>query len=261
MVMENPRIYGKPPYQVAVLHGGPGALGELAPVARELARLQGVLEPLQTRSTIKDLLDELKKILVKKASLPVVLIGHSWGAWLGYIFAARHPKLVKKLILVSSGPFEKKYEPRVMGERLRRLSVKKRRKVMALLKNLWSPAAFARLGKILTGADSYDPLAVHFKGIKLRPELFQNVWSEAAELRKSGKLLKMGKLIRCPVVAVHGDYDPHPAEGVKKPLSGVLGDFRFVLLKQCGHTPWAEKRAREKFFNVLNDELVLKLPD
>ena len=46
--MQNPRIYGDPPYQVALLHGGPGAGGEMAPVARELAGDRGVLEPIQT---------------------------------------------------------------------------------------------------------------------------------------------------------------------------------------------------------------------
>ena len=28
------------------------------------------------------------------------------------------------------------------------------------------------------------------------------------------------------MIAIHGDYDPHPAEGVEKPLATVLKDFR-----------------------------------
>jgi hypothetical protein len=35
--MKNLRIYGKAPFNVAVIHGGPGAVGEMAPVARELS--------------------------------------------------------------------------------------------------------------------------------------------------------------------------------------------------------------------------------
>ncbi|NBD34478.1 MAG: alpha/beta hydrolase, partial [Chloroflexi bacterium] len=31
------RTYGHPPFDVAVIHGGPGAGGEMAPVAHELA--------------------------------------------------------------------------------------------------------------------------------------------------------------------------------------------------------------------------------
>jgi len=48
--MKNFRKYGKPPFRVAVIHGGPGAGGEMAPVVRELASDCGVLEPIQTYS-------------------------------------------------------------------------------------------------------------------------------------------------------------------------------------------------------------------
>jgi pimeloyl-ACP methyl ester carboxylesterase len=57
------------------------------------------------------------------------------------------------------------------------------------------------------------------------------------------------------VIAIHGDYDPHPAEGVQKPLSSVLRDFRFVLLEKCGHTPWLERQARESFYHILKEEI------
>lgn len=53
----------------------------------------------------------------------------------------------------------------------------------------------------------------------------------------------------------HGDYDPHPSEGVRKPLSAVLSEFRFVLLENCGHTPWCERQARGAFYEVLEEEL------
>jgi pimeloyl-ACP methyl ester carboxylesterase len=56
-------------------------------------------------------------------------------------------------------------------------------------------------------------------------------------------------------VAIHGDYDPHPAEGVREPLSKVLKDFRFILLEHCGHLPWIEREAREGFFELVRGEL------
>lgn len=39
----------------------------------------------------------------------IILIGHSWGAMLIYMFAAKYNHLVKKIILVSSGSIEEKY--------------------------------------------------------------------------------------------------------------------------------------------------------
>ena len=121
MVVDNPRKYGDPPFIVAVVHGGPGAPGEMAPVARELSQVAGVLEPLQTAATIQTQVEELRAFVKGDASLPLTLIGFSWGAWLSCILASVHPELVKKLILVSSGPFDREYASSIMKTRLRRL--------------------------------------------------------------------------------------------------------------------------------------------
>ena len=51
--MKSPRAYGKPPFNVAVIHGGPGVAGEMAGVACELAFGWGVLEPLQTAKSLE----------------------------------------------------------------------------------------------------------------------------------------------------------------------------------------------------------------
>jgi len=58
-----------------------------------------------------------------------------------------------------------------------------------------------------------------------------------------------------PVGAIHGDYDPHPAAGVRTPLLRVVKNFRFILLENCGYHPWAEKQAKSVFYNILMDEL------
>jgi pimeloyl-ACP methyl ester carboxylesterase len=65
----------------------------------------------------------------------------------------------------------------------------------------------------------------------------------------------LGKRIRCPVVAIHGDYDPHPAAGVRDSLAPVIKDFRFILLEKCGHYPWREQGAKDRFYNILKDEI------
>ena len=259
--MKNLRTYGKAPFSVAVIHGGPGAAGEMAPVARKLASGRGVLEPLQTATSLAGQITELKTVLEKQAGLPAILIGFSWGAWLSFIFAADYPQFVKKLILVGSGPFEEAYAAELQQTRLNRLSGEKRTEAESLIRALGYPAsqgestAFARLGALLSKADAYDPIR-HKPGlVNYRLDIFQSVWKDAAELRRSGKLLELGKEITCPIVAIHGDYDPHPDEGVQKPLSAVLEDFRFILLKNCGHMPWIERQARDEFYRILEDHL------
>ena len=71
----NLRTYGAAPFQVAVIHGGPGAPGGMAPVARELSANRGVLEPLQTATSLEGQVQELKTVLKDHSDLPVTLIG------------------------------------------------------------------------------------------------------------------------------------------------------------------------------------------
>ena len=255
--MKNLRIYGNQPFKIAVLHGGPGASGEMAPVARELSAARGVLEPLQTAASLDGQVQELREVLKENADLPITLVGWSWGALLGFIFAARHHSSVKKLILVASAPFEEKYAANIMQTRLNRLKEKERAEALSLTKTLNDPAIvdkdtpLARFGELVSRADSYDPLPYDSELVECRFDINRNVWEEASELRSSGRLLEMGRKIRCPVVAIHGDYDPHPYEGVKEPLARVLKDFSFILLERCGHRPWVERAARDRFYSVL----------
>lgn len=258
----NVRTYGQAPYKVAVLHGGPGAPGTMAPVAREISSDMGVLEPLQTATSVDGQVQELKAQLEANADLPVILIGSSWGAWLSYIFAARYPRFASKIILVGSGGFKEEYAEKILETRLNRLSSAEREEALGLIEALDGAmvqdknSLMARLGDLFSKTDSYNHLTLDTEAIECGYDVYEKVWREAADLRRSGELLEAGKLIRCPVVAIHGDYDPHPAEGVEKPLSTILGDFRFVLLKNCGHEPWLEKEAGDQFFEIVRAELM-----
>ena len=258
--MDNLRFYGSSPFRVAVLHGGPGAPGEMAPVAQELARERGVLEPLQTAETVDGQVEELRLLLETHAKLPVTLIGWSWGAWLGWILSARHPALVRKLILVGCPPLEDRYVAQIQSTRLSRLTKDQRRELAEIAAALENPTAkdhdalLDRFGALMSAADSYNPLPDDGEEIPVQFDIHQRVWAAAAAMRTSGELLELGKRIRCPVVAIHGDYDPHPAEGAQKPLAAILKDFRFILLPHCGHTPWREKEACDLFYQCLEDE-------
>ena len=259
--MESLRRYGKPPYTVAVIHGGPGAPGTMAPVARELSRNRGVLEPLQQAHSIEGQIEELRSVLREDADPPVTLIGSSWGAMLGLLVAARHPALVKKAILVGSGVFESQYAAEIPETRVSRLGEEERAEATPLMAALNDPshgnkdAALSRLGAIYQRADAYDPLPRESDILECRYDIFSRVWSEAEALRAEGGFLEAAREVRCPVVAIHGDYDPHPPEGVEGPLSGVLRDFSFIRIEKCGHLPWIEGQAKEPFYAILREAL------
>jgi pimeloyl-ACP methyl ester carboxylesterase len=257
------RKYGDPPFNVAVIHGGPGAPGEMMLVAKELSYKNGVLEPLQTGLSIEEQSKELMSALKKQGELPVVLVGYSWGAWLSYIFAATYPSFISKIILVGSGPFKEKYASKIMETRLNRLNKKERKEAISLIESLnennteSNEKNLARFGELMFKADSYNPLFSNDKleNVEVHQEVYRKVWAEASELRKSGELLELGNQIECPVIAIHGEYDPHPYRGVKEPLSQVIKDFKFILLASCGHTPWLEREAKDKFYRLIEEEL------
>jgi pimeloyl-ACP methyl ester carboxylesterase len=263
--MRSLRKYGSAPFAVAVIHGGPGAPGGMAPVARELSSVCGILEPLQTANSIEGQVRELEFVLREHGDLPTTLIGHSWGAWLSLIVAARFRSLVNKLILIGTGPLEEKYAKSVMKTRLGRLNEEERSRVRKLMDGLNDPGVkhengiLAQFGELISKTDTFNPLPEQRQErMSIRGDIFRRVWKEAEELRRKGNLLRLVRHIQCPVLAIHGDFDPHPAEGTERPLSQAIKNFRFILLKSCGHEPWNELNARDKFYDILKQELKQK---
>jgi hypothetical protein len=163
------------------------------------------------------------------------------------------PTVCKKLLLISSGPFEDSYAAQIQETRLNRLSEQDRAEFEGYISRLNDPEVFDKdtilsgLGAYAMKADAYDPIPGDGDQVLCRSDIHTSIWKEAEQCRKSGRLIAYGYDIRCPVVAFHGDYDPHPADGVRVPLSRTIRDFRFILIEHCGHTPWREKRAREVF--------------
>lgn len=259
--MKTIKKYGHQPYQIGLLHGGPGASGEMKHIAEELSHDFGILELLQTKKSINGQIEELHKQLTSCADLPAILIGYSWGAWLGFLFASRYPKLIKKLILVSSGAFESKYNKDLMKIRLERLEQYDREEALNLISLINSGNSdndtLNRFGKLMSIADSYEYQPVDNDSVSIDMEIYQSIWPEAARLRDTNELINCSKTIECPVVAIHGDYDSHPIDGVEKPLSARLVDFKMIRLEKCGHSPWKERLAKDSFFKLLRKELYL----
>ena len=250
------RTWGKPPFTIVILHGGPGAAGDVASLASELGFHAGVIEPFQTATTIQAQEDELKVVIEQVAHNPVVLIGHSWGAWLGFIFALHHPELVKKLILVGTPSFEEKYiflMKNIRNERITKLEKDQLDIIIGSLKTNQTES-FQKMGKLMSKIDSYDLLPIQDE-VDFRPDIYSSIWAEAEKMRKETLLLRLAAGIKCPVIAIHGDFDPHPWQGIKIPLEERLLEFKFILLDKCGHYPWKEKYAKGLFFEKLKEEL------
>jgi len=260
--MKNYRTWGKLPYKVAVVHGGPGMPGSVAPVARELARDMGVLEPLQTKDAIAGQIEELAGVLKEYAETPAVLAGHSWGAVLSLLAAARYPELIRKLVLIGTPALHINDRPEYAPIWLSRLPEKERVELISLQEFVWDgkdedkSEAMGKLFRLIYRADSYDFQPLKDETLEYQAYINMSAGGEFHQLLRSGDLLKLGERIKCPVVEIHGDYDLRTAEIAQKGLSGVK-DFKLILLEKCGHYPWMEKYARDEFFKVLREEIKL----
>ena len=191
----------------------------------------------------------------------MTLIGHSYGSWLSVMVAARSPHLVAKLVLVSSGAFTADGAADIELERRSRLGEEERLESERLGSAFESATAqeremiWLKYGELCIKSDSYAPVDAPNEVLPGGAAIFRAVWPEVAILRDSGQLLKMAERVVCPVVAIHGDYDPQPVTGVAQPLERTVKDFHYVVLENCGHTPWIEHGAQAEFYAVLAHEL------
>jgi pimeloyl-ACP methyl ester carboxylesterase len=261
---DNFRLHGGAPCGVVALHGGPGAAGEARPFAEVLAEKHGVLEPFLLAETFEEQVHELKDIVRSRAEASVTLVGHSYGAMISYVFAARYPRLVRKLVMVSSGLLDGQDVEYASETRLSRLSAEDKQGLEAARTAYKTSVgerkkqAFIELFTRIKRADAYQllPHESDLAADVIRPELYDSAWDGIQALRDSGELAAYGKDIKCPVSAIHGDYDPRPAESIRRVLRQNVKDFDFIVLKKCGHYPWYEKYARKVFYEkLLNDAL------
>lgn len=232
--MELCREYGTPPYNVIVLHGGPGAPGCAAGLCRILGEETGVLEHLQKSRTIDGLMDEILYLIKKYTLSQIILVGHSFGAWLALLFAEKYPLLVSRTLIIGCGPLKSTYLPEIIRTRNER----------------------AKQG--LSDTDNYQSLPESSMDmLYFDEEQHKALMAEIFSLRESGELLDRILHVTCPVTAFHGKYDPHPIRGLREPLEGKLPNFRLIILEKCGHNPWKEKYAREEFLKLIRNELVI----
>jgi len=266
--MDEPRRHGRAPWSVVAVHGGPGACGEIAPLAARLGRRFGVLEPWCVASSLDGQIAEIAAALAAGASDRAVLIGHSWGVWTTTLFAVRHPERVAGLVWIGAPPFDAAAAATILPTRLARLDAADRAEVAVLTARLSTvgagedAVALARLGHLFARADAWDARAAEADGeTEVHPEVFRAVWPEAAALRASGELRRRLARLVCPVVAFHGVHDPHPIAAIADLDAAIPAGLRLHRLERCGHAPWREPAVRESFFSTLEGEVERLLED
>lgn len=259
---------------VVILHGGPGAPGEVAPIARELAR-RGfhVLEPFQRSSctrqaplTVERHLEDLRAFLIEHElhQKHFHLVGFSWGAMLAVIMAARYTDMpYRQVVMISSGTFDQRTRQEYKGLISRRGGARQAIDLQALTARFERGDMTAkeyRLRKLkLIYHASYmvDPLTDDTEIIDVDIASNEQSWKDMLTLQTRGIYPEGLKNVRCPVHMIHGEQDPHPGRSTARLLKRYIPHLTLAMLDQCGHYPWFEKYAHEVFFVELEECLRL----
>jgi pimeloyl-ACP methyl ester carboxylesterase len=257
------RRYGPLGRTAVVLHGGPGAPGSASELARALADPLHVLEPWQRWSsgiplTVDRHVEDLAAVISEHIpDEKPALAGESWGAMLGLVFASRHPDRVSELALIGCGTFDRRARARLQETLAQRTGPE----LNAQLADLESrfPDEGERLAQVhrlsdplytyCRAADAEDPIE-HFdaKG-------HVETWDDIVRLQDSGVYPAGFASITCPVLMLHGTYDPHPGPMIRDSLAAHIPQLEYHELEKCGHSPWVEAHAREHFLARLRSWL------
>jgi pimeloyl-ACP methyl ester carboxylesterase len=249
------RRYGRPGRPAIVLHGGPGAPGSAGGLARALADPLHVLEPWQRWSssvplTVDRHVADLADVVSERApGEEPALVGESWGAMLALVFASRHPDRVSALVLIGCGTFD----PHARARLQQSLEQRTTPELLARLADLETeiPDEAERFVQAHRESDSLytycraddadDPIE------QFDPTGHLESWSDMVRLQASGAVPAEFASIDCPVLMLHGTYDPHPGAMIRDSLKAYVPHLEYHEFEKCGHSPWVEEHARDRF--------------
>jgi pimeloyl-ACP methyl ester carboxylesterase len=256
------REYGNSGPSVVVLHGGPGAPGYMAPVARGLADAFCVFEPFQRGSgdepltVARHVADLHEWVASCCGGARPALVGHSWGAMLALAYAAAHPGCAAALVLVGCGTFDLAARDRLRAIREERMDDDLRRRIARLPEEFPDPDERLRvIGELTQSLDSYDLVSTEGEMQACDARAHHETWQDMVRLQAEGVYPAAFAAIEAPVLMLHGAVDPHPGRMIRASLEPHLLQLEYVEWERCGHYPWLERAVREEFFAVLRSWL------
>ena len=247
------------------MHGGPGAPGYMAPVARELAPDFRVLEPLQRRSgggplTVARHVADMHELVAEEcAEERPAIVGSSWGAMLALAYAAARPDEVGSVVLIGCGTFDPEARARFL-ENIDRVMTPS---IHAALSGLTQGDAvadadtqLAAAGEALLPLYTHDLLTTDLEMERCDALAYEQTWNDMLAQQAAGVYPQAFDAIRAPVLMLHGADDPHPGRMTRDRLRRHIPHLRYVQWDRCGHYPWLERHASEAFFTTLRGWLV-----
>jgi proline iminopeptidase len=264
------RVVGTGRDTVIVIHGGPGLTmdyfaDDLVPLAARGHVLVFYDQRGSGRSSLVSdsaaltgdhFAEDLEAIRRHFGLERVTLLGHSWGAGVVALFAARHPQRVGRVVIVGAIPMQRDE----LTEAFRALAASRdgtTRQQLREAAETWradpgNPAAcraYHALWFVPFYGDATAAARTNGDFCAGPPDALRN------SLRNVGRftMASLGewdwrpvlRRVTAPVLVIHGTVDPLPVNSARE-WAAVLPNARFLPMDGIGHFPYVE--APERFF-------------
>lgn len=255
------RSYGATGAWLTLLHGGPGAPGHLAPVARALADAFRILEPFERRSggpplTVALHVSDVEATIRRHAGTePTALLGFSSGAVTALAFAAAHAGRVSQVILVAAATMDPRSREEFRAALDARLNAAARRELYRASTVADSDERLRIQRDATAPAYFVDPFSTETEEVWYDGAGHDQTWSDVVRLQATGRHPADFATIRVPVLMIHGAQDPHPGAAIRAALAPYLPQLEYHELQRCGHYPWLERAARDEFLATIRARL------
>ena len=275
------RMVGSGHDTVVVLHGGPGFsmdyfADDLTPLAERHALLFYDQRGTGRSTLVSDsaaldgqrFAEDLEAVRRHFGIGRLTLLGHSWGAGVAALYAARYPERVGRLLVVGPIPARRaELEEAFAALDARRDSVTRRRMQEWRQARRADPgdAAACRAYYVLWFSAFYgDPAAAgRSKGdfCAGSPEARRNKIASvdrfvAASLGAWDWLPSL-RALTAPALVIHGTADPLPVPSARQ-WAAALPNGRLLLLQGVGHFPYVE--VPDRFFAAVEEFLLGRWP-
>lgn len=275
------RLVGAGSDTVVVLHGGPGfSMGYLAPDLEPLAARHTLLfydqrgagrSTLVTDSAALDaqrFADDLEAVRRELGLARLTLLGHSWGAGVAALYAARHPERVGRLLIVGAIPATRNHLTQAFQNLNARRDSAAQRRLLELRTawranpgdaaacrayyEVWFTPSFADSTALRRSRGDFcagPPEALVNKGRNVdrftMPSLGEWDW-------RSGL-----RAVTAPTLVIHGAQDFMSFESARE-WATTLPNARLLVLDQSGHFPYLD--VPERFFAAVEEFLQGRWP-
>jgi proline iminopeptidase len=256
---------------VVILHGGPGFDHNSVIQFQELADEFQVIFYDQRASgnssgkadsasiTLQNFVEDLEGLRSQLKLGKINLVGFSWGATLAMFYGIKYPENLKTLIIAGTGGASNEYFNEYFLNLRSRTTEDERR-------------ALREIEKLESFKNQETEIVQKYWRIIMMPFFKNKSQVNEVDLTFGKNTLKnlagIGKflmddlgdydiynelsVIKCPVLIIHGTYDPFPAEGAYK-VHKRIKSSKLVIMEDAGHFIFID--AKDRFFPLVRNFL------